>query len=272
MAIYAIGDLQGCYDSFRRLLDKLEFDPGEDRLWLTGDLVNRGRKSLKTLRYVYRNADSMLTVLGNHDLYLLKLAAERPRRVPADLRKILAAPDCDELTEWLRRQPLFHYDESLNTALVHAGVVPEWSVSAALKRSAEVQQVLSGDKSRKFLGALYGNKPDRWSGKLSGVKRWRFIVNVFTRLRMIRPDGRLDLRHKGPPNKTHRKLIPWFDVRHRKTEGSRIVFGHWSSLGYFREPDLVSLDTGCVWGRKLTALRIDADERPVRVNCDCERR
>ena len=271
MAIYAIGDLQGCYDSFRRLLDKLDFDPASDRIWLTGDLVNRGPKSLKTLRYVHRNSDSMTTVLGNHDLYLLKLAYGKRRRVPADLARILRVDDSEELIDWLRRQPLFHFDEELDTGLVHAGLIPSWSIGGARKRSLEVEAVLASDEAGNFLKRLYGDKPVHWSGKLRGIERWRFIVNVFTRIRMVTPKGALDLSHKGPPHKARKKLVPWFDVRHRKSETSRIVFGHWSSLGYFREPNLISLDTGCVWGRRLTAVRLDRDQRPVKVNCACER-
>jgi len=271
MAVYAIGDLQGCYDSFRRLLDKIDFDRDADCVWLTGDLVNRGRKSLKTLRYVYRNSDSMLTVLGNHDLALLNASLGNPKHAPVSLKKILLASDRDELLDWLRRRPLFHYDSKLNTAIVHAGVVPEWSVKSALKRSAEVEAILGGNDYEAFMKKLFGDKPDHWSRRLRGYDRIRFIINVFTRLRMLKPNGRIDFRHKGPPHKTHGPLIPWFDVRHRKTESIRIVFGHWSSLGYVSEPNLLSIDTGCVWGRRLTAVRLDVDAKPVRVNCACER-
>lgn len=271
MAVYAIGDLQGCYDSYRRLLDKINFDPDSDRIWLTGDLVNRGRKSLKTLRYVFKHADSMQTVLGNHDLALLKASLANPKRGPASLRKILLAPDRDELLNWLRQRPLLHYDRKLNTALVHAGVVPEWSIGNALSRAAEAEAVLAGEDYVGFLKELFGDKPDRWSRRLRGHDRIRFIINVFTRLRMVKTNGRIDLSHKGPPHKAHGPLIPWFDVRHRKTESTRIVFGHWSSLGYVNEPNLLSIDTGCVWGRRLTAVRLDAREKPTKVNCSCER-
>lgn len=262
MAVYAIGDLQGCYDPFRRLLDTLEFDPGQDTLWLVGDLVNRGPKSLKTLRFVKSLGESAITVLGNHDLHLLALASGRkqPSNRFRTLQKTLNAPDRDELVDWLRQRPLAHYDKSLGTLLVHAGTHPLWTVKKTLARAAEVEEVLRGAGYRKFLGAMYGNSPRSWSGKLTGHDRLRFIVNCLTRMRMLTAKGRLNFAHSGPPFRARKNLVPWYDVENAAWRGTRVVFGHWSALGLIVLPDYVSLDTGCVWGRQLTAVRLD---RPV---------
>lgn len=259
MAVYAIGDLQGCYDPFRRLLDKLEFDPTSDTLWLTGDLVNRGPKSLKTLRHVKSLGDSAITVLGNHDLHLLALGAGATRFGERfeTLRKILDAPDRDELLDWLRHKPLAHYDDSLGSLLVHAGVYPTWTVEKTLARAQEVETVLRGKDHPRLLQKMYGNTPAKWSGKLSGYKRIRFIVNCLTRMRMLTPKMRLNMAHNGPPWRGRKGLVPWYDVSTPAWAGTRIVFGHWSQLGLVVLPDLVSLDTGCVWGRQLTAVRLD---------------
>jgi bis(5'-nucleosyl)-tetraphosphatase (symmetrical) len=230
MAIYAIGDIQGCYDPFRRLLDELEFDTGKDTLWLTGDIVNRGPKSLKTLRFVRSLGDSAITVLGNHDLHLLA---------------------------WLRHRPLAHYDKSLGTLLVHAGVHPRWSAKKTLARAAEVESVLQGDKGKALLGKMYGNAPTQWSGDLTGYRRLRFIVNCLTRMRMITKKMRLNFAHSGSPWRARKDLVPWYDVEDPAWAGTRVVFGHWSSLGLVVLPEMISLDTGCVWGRQLTAVRLD---------------
>ena len=231
MATYAIGDVQGCYDPYRRLLDAIDFDPDNDTLWLTGDLVNRGPKSLKTLRFVRKLGDSAISVLGNHDLHLLALAEDVvhfSRRFET-LEKTLAAPERDELVDWIRHRPIVHYDESLDTLLVHAGVYPKWSVTKTLARGAEVEAALRGPNYRVLLTRMYGNTPRRWTGKLTGYRRLRFIINSFTRMRMLTAQMSLNFAHAGPP---------W---------RARLV----------ALPDLVSLDTGCVWGRQLTAVRLD---------------
>lgn len=269
MAVYAIGDLQGCYDPFRRLLDRLAFDPATDRLWLPGDLVNRGPKSKKTLRFVRSLGDAAITVLGNHDLHLLALANDigvNTNRFDS-MWKILAADDCDEMLDWLRRRPLAHYSEELNTLLVHAGLPPQWTVKKTLKRAAEVENVLRGPDYSAFLERMYGNKPDRWSGKLEGYPRLRFIVNCLTRVRMITPEGRLDLSHSGPPESARKGLVPWFEAPAPRWAGTRIVFGHWSALGLVVEDDIVAVDTGCVWGRELTAVRLDGRPKVKQVAC-----
>lgn len=269
MAVYAIGDLQGCYDSFRRLLDKLDFEPDKDSLWLTGDLVNRGPKSLKTLRYVRNLGDCVLTVLGNHDLHLLALANDiRVSNNRFDsLWKVLAAKDSDELLDWLRHRPLAHFDAELNTLMVHAGVPPQWDIQQTLARAAEVEQRLQGQDYIKFLEKMYGDKPARWSDELEGNKRLRVIVNCLTRMRMIRPDGRLNLTHTGPPDKADDGLIPWFEAPDAAWRGTRIVFGHWSALGLVVTPDLIALDTGCVWGRELSAVKLTRKPKVTKVNC-----
>ena len=262
MAVYAIGDIQGCYDPLRRLLDEISFDPATDTLWLTGDLVNRGPKSLKTLRFVHSLGDSAVTVLGNHDLHLLALAegAINNSRRFETLDKILRAPDLEELVEWLRHRPLAHYDERLDTLLVHAGIFPTWTIRKTMKRAAEVEARLRSDDYPELLANMYGNRPTQWSGKLKGHARLRFIINCMTRMRMMTTDRRLRLNFSGAPWKTRGKLKPWFAFRGEAWGDTRIVFGHWSQLGLIALPDLLSLDTGCVWGRQLTAARIDRKE------------
>jgi bis(5'-nucleosyl)-tetraphosphatase (symmetrical) len=259
MAIYAIGDIQGCYDPFRELLDALRFDPDKDTLWLTGDLVNRGPKSLKTVRFVKSLGESAISVLGNHDLHLLALAAGqvKPGRRFQSLRKILDARDSDEMIDWLRHLPLAHYDKSLDTLLVHAGTHPLWDAKKTLARAAEVEDVLRGKKYATLLGKMYGNSPSKWSGDLTGYKRLRFIINCMTRMRMVTNKMHLNFAHSASPYRARKNLVPWFNVENPAWAGTRIVFGHWSALGLIVMPHLVSLDTGCVWGRQLTAVRID---------------
>ncbi len=259
MAIYAIGDVQGCYDPLRHLLDDMEFDPDTDTLWFVGDLVNRGPKSLKTLRFVKSLGESALAVLGNHDLHLLALASGV---VPdasrfSTLKKILAAPDVDELIDWLRRRPLAHYDKSLDTLLVHAGTHPTWSVKKTLALAAEVEDVLRGPKYVTLLSKMYGNTPRKWSNKLTGYSRLRFIVNTFTRMRMLTGKMALNFAFTGSPWRARKDLHPWFEFEDNAWDDTRIVFGHWSALGLIVLPELMALDTGCVWGRQLTAVRVD---------------
>ncbi len=259
MAVYAIGDIQGCYDPFRALLDRIGFDPESDKLWLTGDLVNRGPKSLKTLRYVRSIGDSVITVLGNHDLHLLALASgsiDYSKRF-ATLDRVLDAPDLDEIVEWLRFRPLAHYSKRLDSLLVHAGTYPTWDVKKTLARATEVETALRGKRYREFLGNMYGNTPWQWHASLRGNRRLRFIVNTLTRMRMVTATGRLNFTHSGSPYQARGKLKPWFDFGEPAWGETRIVFGHWSALGLVALPNLLALDTGCVWGRQLTAARID---------------
>lgn len=269
MSVYAIGDVQGCYDPLRRLIDRLGFDPGRDRLWFTGDLVNRGSQSLEVLRLVQSLGDAAVTVLGNHDLHLIAMAhgVDNGRDPDRSLQPVLEAEDRDELVDWLRRRPLAHFDENLDTLLVHAGVPPEWTVKKTLKRAAEVEAVLAGGACDEFLAKLYGNSPSRWSGELRGSKRLRYIVNALTRMRMLHKDGRLDFDHNGPPGKARKGLVPWFDAPEARWRGTRVVFGHWSALGLVVRPALIGLDTGCVWGRELTAVRLTKRPKVVQVDC-----
>ena len=271
MALYAIGDLQGCYDPFAALLERIDFDPARDKLWLTGDLVNRGKKSLKTLRAVHGLRKRIQVVLGNHDLALLKLwKTGKLARANAELREILQAPDADELLTWLCHQPLVHYSKKHNAALVHAGIPPGWSIEFSLARSREVSRVLTGEQAGEFLAAMFGSSPERWSARLCGHDRLRYIVNAFTRMRMIEQDGSLNLGYSGPPQEASNGLTPWFDVRKRSARSTLIVFGHWAALGYMRRKKLLALDSGCVWGRQLTALRLGSDKAaPVTVRCRC---
>jgi len=269
LAIYAIGDVQGCYDPLRRLLDKIHFDPQKDRLWLTGDLINRGPQSLQTLRFIKSLGKAAITVLGNHDLHLLALGygARNAERHDESLQDVLAASDRDELLDWLRHKPLAHYSKKLNTLMVHAGVPPQWSVKKTLARSAEIESVLSSDRIGKLLKHMYGDRPRRWSGGLGGYPRQRFIINALTRMRMIYPDGRLNFTHKGPPGKARQGLRPWFAARKPKWSGTRIVFGHWAALGLLVEAELIGLDSGCVWGKTLTAVKLTKKSRVKSVSC-----
>ena len=269
MAQYAIGDLQGCYDPFRRLLDKIAFDPNEDRLWITGDLVNRGPKSRKTLRFVRSLGDAAISILGNHDLHLIALAnsIKQPGSNYASLQKVLSKDDCGELIDWLRNRPLAHHSFDLNTLMVHAGIPPQWTVDTTLACAAELEKELRSDHYVDFLEKMYGDKPRKWSDNLIGHNRLRFIVNCLTRMRMIRKSGALDFSHNGPPESATKRLSPWFAAEDAKWRGTRIVFGHWSALGLIVNDYLIAVDTGCVWGRQLTAVRLDKGPTVVQVRC-----
>ena len=259
MAVYAIGDVQGCYDPLVELLDTLRFDPAADTLWMTGDLVNRGPKSLKTLRFVRSLGEAVVTVLGNHDLHLLALGAGKVRYSNrfATLQNVLRASDSDELLDWLRHRPMAHYDKSIKTLLVHAGTHPSWSTKKTLARAAEVETVLRGDEHDSLLEKMYGNTPTEWSRELSGFKRLRFIINCLTRMRMLTRKRRLNFSHSGSPFRARKNLVPWYACDNPAWAGTRVVFGHWSALGLIVLPELISLDTGCIWGRQLTAVRLD---------------
>jgi len=271
MTTYAIGDIQGCYDELVALLDNIQFDPSNDRLWFAGDLVNRGRKSLEVLRYVKSLGDSAVTVLGNHDLHLLAVHAGVKTTKSDDLKAILKAEDGEELLHWLRHRPLLHYDDKLGYTMVHAGLAPQWDLTLAQLCAHELQMVLRSDNYQEFLFKMYGDKPRKWKNKLKGWKRLRFICNSFTRMRFCeRESGKLALEEKGAPDFKRKKpkLVPWFDVPDRQSKDLRIIFGHWSTLGAYHAPGLHCLDTGCVWGGKLTALKLD-DQPPTYVAINC---
>ncbi|HEY2590552.1 MAG TPA: symmetrical bis(5'-nucleosyl)-tetraphosphatase [Steroidobacteraceae bacterium] len=265
---YAIGDIQGCAEELRELLARLDFSPDRDELWFVGDLVNRGPRSLQALRDVRALGGNATVVLGNHDLHLLAVVfGARPvGRAGDTLDDVLEASDRDALIEWLLARPLAHFDAARRDLLVHAGLVPEWSVPKALALAGEVEAALQRDP-RAFFANMYGDQPDRWRDELEGPERLRFVVNVLTRMRVCTADGRIDLKIKGPPAKAHKGFRPWFEHEHRASRDARIVFGHWSALGYVKAPGVLGLDTGCVWGGALTAQRLDADEPPVSVPC-----
>jgi bis(5'-nucleosyl)-tetraphosphatase (symmetrical) len=263
MATYAIGDLQGCYDEFCRLLEKLKFDPAQDTLWLCGDLVNRGGQSLAVLRFVHSLGERTICVLGNHDLSLLSIAERdesEQAKVNAELREVLFAPDRDTLLDWLRARPLLHVDRKLEFLLVHAGLAPRWTVDTAERAAREVEQRLRGNGARRLLKSMFGNKPDLWSSRLQGIDRLRAAINVFTRLRYCDVRGRIAYSEKGPPGTQKPGLYPWFEVPGQKPRDIRIVCGHWSTLGRFHGLGVYAIDGGCVWGGELIALRLDAEE------------
>ena len=265
MATYAIGDIQGCFDELQRLLVAIGFKRKSDRLWFVGDLVNRGPQSLETLRFVKDLGDTAVTVLGNHDLHLLMLAAGFAKPHNDDtLGAILGAPDCDSLLDWLRCLPLLHFQGK--HLLVHAGLLPQWSVAQAQSAASEVEQALRGPAYRNFLSKLYGSKPDHWSDDLKGNDRLRVIVNAMTRLRFCSPKGVMEFQTKGETSKAPRGYLPWFEAPGRRSAGATIICGHWSAVGIKLAPDLIMLDSGCVWGGKLTAIRLE-DRRLFQVEC-----
>lgn len=268
MTRYAVGDLQGCYGDLRRLLDRIGFDPATDRLWFVGDLVNRGPASLATLRYVKGLGDAATVVLGNHDLHLLAIAWDAAEHRPHkgdNLEDVLRAPDRDELLDWLRRRPLLHEEDGW--CMVHAGLPPQWDLETARACAREAEAVLAGDGIAEFIRHLYGNHPDRWSADLCGYDRWRFTINCLTRMRYCDADGRLEFQHKCAPGRQPAHLYPWYQVPGRKTAELKIVFGHWSTLGYRVEQNCWAIDTGCLWGGALTALRLDGPVEPIGVPC-----
>jgi bis(5'-nucleosyl)-tetraphosphatase (symmetrical) len=268
MARYAIGDVQGCADELMALLKRCNYSADRDELWFVGDLVNRGPKSLETLRFVRSLGANATVVLGNHDLHLLALAygSKRKHKDGDTLEAILEAPDREQLLEWLSSRPLAVFDEPRGDFLVHAGLVPEWTPRFAAKLAREVEAVLRED-ARTLFDAMYGNKPEKWSDSLRGMDRLRFAINVFTRMRFCRPDGTVDLKMKDKPGEQSGDFLPWFDVPGRHSRDVRVVCGHWSTLGFRKRPDLLALDTGCVWGGALTAMNLDADGAPVQLPC-----
>jgi len=269
MAIYAIGDIQGCFDALRRLLDKVGFDPARDRLWSVGDLVNRGPGSLETLRFFRALGDAGVAVLGNHDLHLLAVhAGTQPLKKKDTFQALLAAEDADALMDWLRHRPLMHADDRCGVAITHAGLAPQWDLDTARACAAEVEAVLRGPHYRDLLEAMYGDEPRQWDDTLTGIERQRFIINAFTRMRYCDVNGRLDLKYKGAPGTQPGDLMPWFDVPGRRHRETRIAFGHWSTLGLVARPDVLALDTGCVWGGRLTVARLDTREDDI-IAIDC---
>lgn len=266
MTRYAVGDVQGCFDPLRRLLDRIEFDPARDQLWSVGDIVNRGPQSLECLRFFHSLGNSARVVLGNHDLHLLAVAnGVRPLKRGDTVQPILDATDATELLEWVRRQPLLHR-EGLHT-MVHAGLAPQWSIERAHELADEVAAVLQSHRFLEFLEGMYGDTPARWADDLHGVERWRTIINYLTRLRFCTAAGDLDLKSKEGPETAPPGFMPWFDVPDRKSAGATLIVGHWASLmGKTQRDDVIALDTGCVWGNRLTLLNL---ETRALLSCEC---
>ena len=265
MATYAIGDLQGCFDPLQELLAEIGFSVTRDRLWLVGDLVNRGPQSLEILRFVKSLGERAISVLGNHDLHLLMVAEGRAKLHAKDtLAAVLNAPDRDELLAWLRGQPLMHADGEY--AMVHAGLLPSWSVGRALDLAREAEHALRGSDWPALMAHMYGNQPDQWDDALTGHDRLRVIINAMTRLRICAPDGRMEFSHKGGIEDIPPGYLPWFAVPGRKSANATIICGHWSAIGLLAEKTLLALDSGCLWGRRLSAVRLE-DRRIYQVSC-----
>lgn len=265
MAIYAVGDIQGCAAELEQVLEATKFDPARDKLWLVGDLVNRGPDSPRVLRLVRSLGDSAVTVLGNHDLHLLAVAAGVAEQHRTDtLNEILDAPDCAELLEWLRHQRLLHAEHGY--LLVHAGLLPQWTVEQAASLAREAESALRGPDYVTFLERMYGNTPHGWDDELSGYKRLRVIVNAFTRMRICTKKGEMEFRFKGVLQDIPAGYVPWYDVPRRKTRDATVIFGHWSALGLKVEPRVIALDTGCLWGGPMTAIRLE-DRKLFQIEC-----
>jgi len=262
MATYAIGDVQGCYQELNDLLDRINFDSKNDRLWFTGDLINRGPESLEVLRMV--KALDAVTVMGNHEAHLLAIDAGAGKPGKNDtLDAILNAPDRNELIQWITHFPLLHHDTDYDLTMVHAGLTPLWDLDQAIACAAELESVLRDETLiNNFLMHMYGNQPHHWRDDLTGNGRLRFIINCFTRIRFCNESGHLDFDHKGPPGSQPQAYLPWFKLKNRKTRNNKIIFGHWASIDCgsvkaFDQDNVYPLDTGCVWGRKLTAMRLE---------------
>ena len=268
MALYAIGDIQGCARAFDALLAKLHFDAQRDSLWLVGDLVNRGPDSLRVLRTVMALGASAVTVLGNHDLHLLATAAGARQPGPDDtFDAVLRSPERDQLLDWLRRRPLLHHDARHNRVLVHAGIPPLWSLATAAHAAREVERSLRMDDWMRALADMYGDTPPRWREDLPRAELVRYTINALTRMRYCDADGELELEHSGPPGSQAAGLVPWFEHPLRVATDTHIVFGHWSALGVLRRADVTATDSGCVWGGTLTAVPLDPPGEPIAVAC-----
>ena len=263
MAVWAIGDIQGCHDELVRLIDKLNYDPARDALWFCGDLVNRGGQSLEVLRLVKSLNERTVVTLGNHDLSLLAVSARNEKdqaRVNPELRAVLFAPDREDLLGWLRHRPLLHADRELGTMMIHAGLAPNWTVAHAESAAREIESKLRGNDYKRLLRQMFGNKPDTWSARLQGIDRLRASINVLTRMRFCDVRGRIAFSEKGMPGTQRPGTYPWFSVPGHAARDLRIVCGHWSTLGRFSGLGVHAIDTGCVWGGALTAMRLDVEE------------
>mgnify|MGYP001819699803 CR=1 FL=1 len=268
MTTYDIGDIQGCFDALEFLLEKICFDPKNDQLWFVGDLVNRGDKSLETLRFIKKLGKNAVCVLGNHDLTLLALAEGSKVLKHHTLDDVLNAPDRDELLKWLRHRPLLHHDSALGYTMIHAGLPPQWDLPTAQQCAHEVEQVLQSDQYHEFLANMFGNKPKKWHTDLQGWDRLRFITNSLTRMRYCKPNGKLNFKDKGQIGSQKPGYIPWYEAPNHKHANLKIIFGHWSTLlGHTSQPHVFALDTGCLWGGSLTAMDLGNEEM---ISLECE--
>ena len=257
MATYAIGDIQGCYHALQALLERIQFNPKHDTLWLVGDLINRGSGSLEVLRWCYQHQDSIKLVLGNHDLHALAVAHNmRPSHRGDTLQALLDAPDSDVLWTWLRHQPLMHTNDEY--VMVHAGLLPHWQIDDALAYAREVEAVLQSTQFKDFLRDMYGNTPNLWYDDLTGIDRLRAITNAMTRMRICTPQGALEFDFKGELADIPHGYLPWFDVPMRQSSNAQVICGHWSALGLQQRANIYALDTGCLWGGKLTAMCLES--------------
>lgn len=263
MATYVIGDLQGCLTPLVQLLEQISYSPGQDKLWFAGDLINRGHESLETLRFIKSLGDNATVVLGNHDLHLLAISFGHGKLKRGDtLMEILTARDRDELIDWLRSQPLCHYDAELNIIMSHAGIPPCWDLSKTLTLAKEVEDKLQSDNVDEYFATMYGNTPDLWDDKLTGLDRLRAITNYLTRMRFCDENSKLDLKSKEGVDTAAKGYAPWFNYPTKLPEGCHIVFGHWAAIeGETKKSRIHALDTGCVWGGSLTALRLEDMQR-----------
>ena len=266
MSTYAIGDIQGCYSELQNLLNEINFDERRDELWFAGDLVNKGPKSLQTLRFIKALGVNAKITLGNHDLHLLAVAKNiQPLLKKDTIQEILAADDVEELIDWLKSRPLLITDDNLNFTMVHAGLPPQWSLENAKEFAKECELILQSEKINKLLAEMYGDTPNIWVNSLQDYAKQRFIINCFTRIRFCNSDGMLDFDTKVAPGKQSTSLIPWYSLPNRKTKDNKIIFGHWSTVHIgneknFKQYNVYPIDTGCLWGGRLTAMRLE-DEK-----------
>jgi len=270
MAVWAIGDIQGCFDSFQELLQKINFDPTVDTLWVAGDLVNRGDKSLETLNYLYSIRDSIKVVLGNHDIALIEAHAGI-KKSNETIQPILDAPNVDELIHWLRHQPFLHWDFRLGYCMAHAGISPQFDFGMARTYASRIEKKLQGRNYKAWLKHMKKKSSNKFSAKAKPLDIEKYILNSFISMRFCEDDGRLDFKQKGTPTTLkveYKGLKPWFACPSRRSTTLKIVFGHWSTLGYYQDSNVLSLDTGCLWGRALTVARLDTDEpQIIQVQC-----
>ena len=271
MAVWAVGDIQGCFDSFQALLKKINFDPKKDELWVAGDLVNRGDKSLETLNYLYSIKDSIKVVLGNHDIALIAAYAG-VKKSNETIQPILDAPNASELIHWLRHQPFFHWDFSLGYCMAHAGISPQFDFGMARTHAARIEKKLQGRNYKAWLKHMFKKSSNKFNAKASSLDIEKYILSSFTAMRFCEDDGRLDFKQKGKPTEykvLKKGLKPWFACPTRRSTSLKIVFGHWSTLGYYQDSNVLALDTGCLWGKALTMARLDVEE-PIIVQVQCE--